>query len=93
MMGRNIDDAQKLFEQNDLSQALEILNSILSENATDVFSLNLRARIHYKMQKWGNAMNDYASVLEIEPENQEARSGMEMAKSILGYFTPDMFNP
>ncbi len=93
MMGRNIDDAQKLFEQNDLSQALEILNSILSENATDVFSLNLRARIHYKMQKWGNAMNDYASVLENEPENQEARSGMEMAKSILGYFTPDMFNP
>lgn len=93
MMGRNIDDAQKLFEQNDLSQALEILNSILSENATDVFSLNLRARIHYKMQKWGSAMNDYASALEIEPENQEARSGMEMAKSILGYFTPDMFNP
>ncbi len=93
MMGRNINDAQKLFEQNDLSQALEILNSILSENATDVFSLNLRARIHYKMQKWGNAMNDYASVLENEPENQEARSGMEMAKSILGYFTPDMFNP
>lgn len=93
MMGKNIDDAQKLFEQNDLSQALEILNSILSENAADVFSLNLRARIHYKMQKWGNAMNDYASVLEIEPENHEARTGMEMAKSILGYFTPDMFNP
>lgn len=93
MTGKNIDDAQKLFEQNNLNQALEILNSILSENATDVFSFNLRARIHYKMQKWGNAMNDYASVLEIEPENQEARTGLEMAKSILGYFTPDMFNP
>jgi hypothetical protein len=32
-------------------------------------------------------------VLELQPENQEAKTGLEMAKSILGYFTPDMFNP
>jgi len=31
--------------------------------------------------------------LENEPENQEAKSGIEMAGNILGYFTPDMFNP
>ena len=92
-MQKSIDEAQKLFEQNDLNQALEILNSFLCENSTDVFSLNLRARIHYKMQEWGKAMNDYAMVLENEPENQEAKAGMEMAKNILGYFTPDMFNP
>jgi hypothetical protein len=45
------------------------------------------------MQKWGDAMNDYSAVLDIEPLNQEAKAGMEMAKNILGYFTPDMFNP
>jgi len=38
-------------------------------------------------------MNDYGSVLEIDPDNREAKSGIEMSKSILGYFTPDMFNP
>ena len=45
------------------------------------------------MHKWGNAMNDYATVLEIDPNNQEAKTGLQMAKNILGYFTPDMFNP
>ncbi len=92
-MGKSFDDARTLFEQNELNQSLEVLNMILTEKSTDVLSLNLRARIHFKMQKWGNAMNDYALALEIDPENQEAKSGMEMAKSILGYFTPDMFNP
>lgn len=92
-MGRSFDDARTLFNQNDLNQSLEILNEILGVNSADLLSLNLRARIHYKMQRWGKAMNDYASALEIDPENQEAKSGMEMAKSILGYFTPDMFNP
>lgn len=92
-MGKSFDDARTLFEQNELNQSLEVLNEILRENSADLPSLNLRARIHFKMQKWGNAMNDYAAALEIDPENQEAKSGMEMAKSILGYFTPDMFNP
>jgi nicotinate-nucleotide adenylyltransferase len=93
MMEKSFDDAQMLFETNDLNQSLDVLNQIIGENPADVLSLNLRGRIHYKMQNWGNAMNDYASVLDIYPDNQEAKSGMEMAKSILGYFTPDMFNP
>jgi hypothetical protein len=45
------------------------------------------------MQKWGDAMNDYSSVLELNPDHLEAKSGLEMARNILGYFTPDMFNP
>jgi nicotinate-nucleotide adenylyltransferase len=93
MMEKSFDDAQMLFETNDLNQSLDVLNQIIGENPADVLSLNLRGRIHYKMQNWGNAMNDYAFVLDIDPDNQEAKSGMEMAKSILGYFTPDMFNP
>ena len=89
----DITEAKKLFEQNELNEAIEILNEIISVNSSDIHSLLLRARIYYKLQKWGDAMNDYGSVLEIEPENQEAKSGIEMAGNILGYFTPDMFNP
>jgi len=92
-MGKSFDDARTLFDQNDLKKSLLVLDEILGMNPAEVLSLNLRARIHYKMQSWGKAMNDYAAVLEIDPANQEAKSGMEMAKSILGYFTPDMFNP
>ena len=41
----------------------------------------------------GEAESICLDILQIDPENQEAKSGIEMAKSILGYYTPDMFNP
>lgn len=89
----NISEAKKLFEQNELNKAMEILNELVLQYPADVQALLLRARIQYKMQKWGDAMNDYSAVLEVDPANSEAGSGLEMAGSILGYFTPDMFNP
>lgn len=86
-------EASRLFEQNELGKAKEMLDQLILKNTTDIQMLMLRGRIFYKMQKWGDAMNDYVAVLELEPENAEANSGLEMAKSILGYFTPDLFNP
>jgi len=89
----NITELKHLVEQNELSKSLEILNEQIRINSSDVETLLLRGRIHYKMQNWGEAMNDYSSVLEFDPDQQEAKSGLEMARNILGYFTPDMFNP
>ncbi|HCY42163.1 MAG TPA: hypothetical protein DHV48_12545 [Prolixibacteraceae bacterium] len=85
-------EATLLLEKNDLAGSLEKVNQLILTDANRE-SFLLRGRIHYRMQKWGDAMNDYYSVLELDPHNQEAKSGLEMAKSILGYFTPDMFNP
>jgi len=89
----DITEAKQLFEKNELNKAIEMLTEMILVNSSDVHSLLLRARIYYKIQKWGDAMNDYGSVLEVDPNNQEAKSGIEMAQTILGYFTPDMFNP
>ncbi len=86
-------EAQQLFQENNLEGAIEILNKRISVNSSDIQSLNLRGKIFYKMQKWGDAINDFSSVLEFEPQNQEAKSGLKMAENILGFFTPDMFNP
>jgi cytochrome c-type biogenesis protein CcmH/NrfG len=95
MEERNMDiyELKQMVEQNELSKSLKILNDLIFVNSADIQVLLLRGRIYYKMQKWGDAMNDYSSVLELDPENQEAKSGLEMAQNILGYFTPDMFNP
>ena len=86
-------EARVLFDKNELQSSLERVTGIILNGEITSDAFLLRARIHYKMQKWGDAMNDYYSVLELEPDNQEAKSGIEMAKNILGYFTPDMFNP
>jgi len=89
----DITELKKMVEQNELLKPLEILNEWIEFNSSDVQVLQLRGRIHYKMQNWGMAMNDFSSVLELEPDNPEAKSGLKMAQNILGYFTPDMFNP
>ena len=89
----DITEIKQLVEQNELSRSLEILNKQIKVDSTNVPALQLRGRIHYKMQNWGAAMNDFSAVLELEPDNPEAKSGLQMARNILGYFTPDMFNP
>jgi len=86
-------EAKALFDQNELTGSLETVSRYIVNEKDNGEAFLLRARIKYKMQRWGDAMNDYYSVLEIDPNNQEAKSGIEMARSILGYFTPDMFNP
>lgn len=92
-MNNFLTEAKALFESNELAGALEKVNRCIEQDKENKEALLLRARIKYKMQRWGDAMNDYYEVLELEPGNQEAQSGVEMARSILGYFTPDMFNP
>jgi len=92
-MSNTLIEAKALFDQHELVGSLDIVDNIIGNDLGNIDAFLLRARIHYKMQHWGDAMNDYYSVLEIDPDNQEAKSGIEMAKSILGYFTPDMFNP
>lgn len=92
-MEDQLKEAKELFEKHDLASSLEAVNKQLTGDKQYVEALLLRARIQYKMQRWGDAINDFNTVLEIDPTNREAISGLEMAKSILGYFTPDMFNP
>ena len=92
-MSDTLTEAKSLFDQNELVGSLAIVNRIIESDSGNRGAFLLRARIYYKSQLWGKAMNDYSSVLEIDPDNQEAKSGIEMARSILGYFTPDMFNP
>jgi len=89
----NITRAKELFDNDELEQALVVLYQIIGADHLDVQALLLRGRIFYKMQKWGDAMNDYNAVIELDAENSEAKLGLEMAKNILGYFTPEMFNP
>lgn len=88
-----IEAIKSLVLQDKFDTALKMLNDQISASPSDVIALQLRGHIFYKMQRWGDAMNDFTSVLEIEPDNAEAKSKLELARNILGYFTPDMFNP
>lgn len=85
--------ARHLFDQDDLNGSLNVLAQCVTDDFVDKQVFLLRGRIFFKQQNWGGAMNDFIRVLEIDPEDKEAKSGLEMTRNILGYFNPDLFNP
>lgn len=86
-------DAQRAADEKRYDEALEMLHEILQNETENVEALLTRGRIFYQQQQWGNASNDFATILEIDPLNKEATTQLAMTKNILNYFNPEMFNP
>lgn len=52
-----------------------------------------RAKLYYRAQRWGDAMNDVLKTLELDPGNAEARTYRMMIDEILAYRYTDYYNP
>lgn len=92
-MNNQTDQIEGFFEAGKLDKAIQFIEKGLavdSENEALYFWLG---KVHFKKQEWGKAINAFSKVLELNPENKDAQSHIDMANNILGYFTPDMFNP
>jgi len=86
-------EIEKLIDDNRLDEALLQLENIGEPNNLIVHVCLLKGRIYQKQQRLGDAINEYSKVLEVDPENSLAKTGIEMAHSILEFFHPDMYNP
>ena len=53
----------------------------------------MKGKIEQKFQNWGEAINAFNKVLEIDPENSEAQNNLHLIRNILNFWNPDMFNP
>jgi len=53
----------------------------------------LRAQVYYKMQQWGNALNDLNHLLMLEPENTAAQNYKTMVLNIISFWNKDNYNP
>ncbi|MCW0484611.1 tetratricopeptide repeat protein [Gaoshiqia sediminis] len=83
----------KLIETNQLEQAQVMLQERLQKQPEDAGAYFLLGQIFCKKQEWGMAINCFRQALEIAPDYPRAKTQIDMANAILGYFTPDMFNP
>jgi regulator of sirC expression with transglutaminase-like and TPR domain len=85
--------AETLYNTGNTVEALEVLDLLLKSNPTDCESLMLRAKVFYRLQKWGAALNDLNLILDNEPENQTAINFKTMVLNIITYWNKDNFNP
>ena len=65
--------------------------SVEPRNNTEYYLV--KGAIEQKFQNWGNAINAFNRVLEIEPDNEEAKNNLHLIQNILNFWNPDMFNP
>ncbi len=82
----------ELLLKND--RAIEAKKAFLqldNENSLEYFLV--RGKIEQKFQNWGDAINAFNQVLEIDPENSEAQNNLQLIRNILNFWNPDMFNP
>ncbi len=80
-------------DRGDLVDAQRIIDRLLEQYPSEAELHFLLGKLAYKQQQWGQAINAFNQALDLDPDHSEAASNLEMANHILGYYTPDMFNP
>lgn len=82
-MSQELDEALDLIRNYKLEEALELLEQLILNDPNNLEILLPLAKLHSRTQKYGVAMNYFQKVLEIEPQNSEAITGLQLIKNIL----------
>ena len=86
-----LDTARKEIDLNRPEEALTILNQMSDKNLGEV--IFMKGEIYFKLQKWGEALNQFSLYLEQFPSDKKAESYCIMIQDILGFFHKDLYNP
>lgn len=84
-------EAREALEQNRMEEALEILTNQKLVESNEV--LLLKGEILYKLERWGEAHNTFARILELFPQDTRASSYIELIQNILQFYHKDLLNP
>lgn len=72
---------------------LAALTARLAEKPDDVALLLEHGKLHYRLNEWGAALNDFNRILRIDAAHIEARQFVEMIQEILAFRYKDIYNP
>lgn len=72
---------------------LATITAQLAEAPDDIDLLLEHGKLHYRMNEWGLALNDFNRILQIDTEHVEARQFVEMIQEILAFRYKDIYNP
>jgi len=87
----SIIDAKEFLAQDMPEKALEILNKQPAENNGEV--IFLKGEIYFRLQNWGEALNQFSLFSGLFPEEKKAESYRIMIQNILCFYHKDLYNP
>ncbi len=82
---------QALYAGN-LSEAEINLSKAIEGDPLNAEAYFFRGKVRWQSGSLPAAINDFHKVLEINPNHNQARVSMDMAKKILAFRNPDLFN-
>ncbi len=80
--------------EKSIISAIKLLDSALKEQPEEADFYFFRAELFYKLNRYGDAINDYNKVVELNPQNKEAAGKIDLIRTILRYHNTDIYaNP
>ena len=90
---KQLETIKELINQGDINKAIEALDTLLTQ--TDFAPKDevyyLRGNVYRKQGNWQQALNNYQSAIEINPESP-ALQARKMVMDILEFYHKDMYN-
>ena len=83
--------AKEALEQNMYEEALAILDKLSNDNNGEV--IFLKGEIYFKLQKWGDALNQFSRYHDRFPSDTKAESYCVLIQNILRFYHKDLYNP
>ena len=77
--------------EENILKAVKMLDETIKAQPGDEELYFMRAEFFYKLNRYGDAINDYNKVVEINPENKEAAGKIDIIKTILRYNNTDIY--
>lgn len=78
----------------DIETLINETGNLLKTEPENLRLLHLRAELSIKLQKFGQAINDYNSILSVDKDDRTATAQIEQLQTILKYNNTDIYaNP
>ncbi|MBN1820420.1 MAG: hypothetical protein JXR31_10570 [Prolixibacteraceae bacterium] len=85
-------EIEEFLKNRKIEEAELILKKVELENPDNIGFWIYKGQFYQRIQNWPVAINSFNKVLELEPENNLAKSNIEIIQSILNFWNPEMFN-
>jgi len=83
---------ENLISSGSASEAVSMLDDLIAADPQCAKWRFLRGKAHWRLGEKGKAISDYEHASQLDPSSP-ATQALEMARQIMDFFNPDIFNP
>jgi thioredoxin-like negative regulator of GroEL len=86
-------EAAELAKNEKVEAAIEKYKSVVALDKEHIEAQFQIAELYHKVGNLPQALSAYLHTTDLDPEHKKANVKIEMIKSIMDFFNPDLYNP